>query len=125
MVGHAGGPLGTLTVNLTSGNAVTFLEGGRGINQNGDGNIDSTEGFEATAPHAIIWDRDGFRQHVVDLMQLIRVIEVGVDVDGDGVPDLDPSRISYTGQSLGANIGTMLLAVEPNVQSWCVHLRRR
>jgi hypothetical protein len=116
MVGHAGGPLGTLTVNLTNGDAVTFPEGGRGIDQNGDGNIDLTEGFEAAPPNAIIWDRDGFRQHVVDLMQLVRVIEVGVDVDGDGVQDLDPSRVFYTGQSLGANIGTMLLAVEPNVR---------
>jgi hypothetical protein len=38
---------------------------------------------------------------VVDLLQLVRVIEVGMDVDGDTVPDLDPSRIYYFGQSLG------------------------
>src|SRR5262249_4012911 len=36
-------------------------------------------------------------------------------VDGDGSPDLDPSRISYLGFSLGASLGTMLFAVEPNL----------
>ena len=60
-------------------------------------------------------NRDGHRQTVVDLMQLVRVIEVGMDVDGDTAPDLDPSRIYYFGQSLGGIYGTIFLAVEPNV----------
>lgn len=50
-------------------------------------------------------------------MQLVRVIEVGMDVDGDGQLDLDPSRISCFGHSLGANYGTVLLAVEPSVRA--------
>jgi hypothetical protein len=50
-------------------------------------------------------------------MQLVRVIQVGMDVDGDGQHDLDPSRIYYFGHSLGANYGTVLLAVEPNVRA--------
>src|SRR5262245_60937030 len=48
-------------------------------------------------------------------MQLVRVIEVGMDVSGDGVADLDPSRIYYLGQSLGGIYGTTFLAVEPSV----------
>jgi hypothetical protein len=49
-------------------------------------------------------------------MQLVRVIEVGMDVDGDGIPDLDASRIYYTGQSIGGIYGTLFLAVEPDVR---------
>jgi hypothetical protein len=48
-------------------------------------------------------------------MQLVRVIEVGMDVSGDGGADLDPSRIYYLGQSLGGIYGTEFLAVEPSV----------
>src|SRR5262249_33722305 len=61
--------------------------------------------------------RDGRRQTAVDLMQLVRVIEVGIDVDGDTVPDLDASRIYYVGHSLGGMYGTLLLAVEPSVHA--------
>ena len=50
-------------------------------------------------------------------MQLVRVIEVGMDVDGDGSQDLDPSRIYYFGHSLGTMWGTIFLAVEPNVRA--------
>ena len=39
-----------------------------------------------------------------------------MDVDGDGAPDLDASRISYFGQSFGGIYGTKFLAVEPNVR---------
>jgi hypothetical protein len=44
------------------------------------------------------------------------LIEVGMDVDGDGVGDLDPSRISYFGNSLGGTYETILLAVEPSIR---------
>jgi hypothetical protein len=38
-----------------------------------------------------------------------------MDVYGKGSRDLDPCRISYSGFSLGASLGTMLFAVEPDV----------
>jgi hypothetical protein len=50
-------------------------------------------------------------------MQLIREIQVGMDVDGDGARDLDPARVSYAGFSLGASLGTMLFAVEPGLSA--------
>jgi hypothetical protein len=115
VVGHGFGPLSTLTVTRTVGAPVTFLEGGRGTDQNGDGIIANNEGISAAAPRSIIGDRDGQRQTIADLMQLVRVIEVGVDVVGDGLADLDPSRIYYLGQSLGGIYGTGFLAVEPSV----------
>ena len=116
VVGHGFGPLSTLTVRPSVGAPVTFLEGGRGTDLNGDGIIENNEGINAAAPQSIIRDRDGQRQTVADLMQLVRVIEVGMDEDGDGVADLDPSRIYYLGQSLGGIYGTEFLAVEPSVQ---------
>jgi hypothetical protein len=116
-VGHGFGPLSTLTVTPSVGAPVTFPEGGRGIDQNGDGIIESNEGISAAAPRSIIRERDGLRQTVADLMQLVRVIQVGVDAEGDGVADLDPSRVYYLGQSLGGTYGTNFLAVEPSVHA--------
>src|SRR5262252_4395862 len=110
------GPLSTLTVTQSDGGAVTFLAGCRGIDQNGDGVFTVDEGHSANAPHRLIGVTDGLRQTVVDLMQLVRVMQVGVDVDGDGIPDLDPTRISYYGRSLGGIYGTVFLAVEPDVR---------
>ena len=106
-VGAGVGQLGTLTVNRTSGETVTFSAGGRGIDQNGDRVIDSDEGISTAPPRTILFFTDGIRQTVADLMQLVRVIDVGVDVDGDGSPDLDKFRIYYFGNSLGSNIGTV------------------
>ncbi len=114
--GHGGGPQGTLTVLQTSG-ATTFSAGGRGVDQNGDGNIDSTEGVNAVAPRTLLSNSDGLRQEVVDLMQLVREIEVGVDVDGNGTRDLDPSKITYFGQSFGGIYGSLFMAIEPDVHA--------
>jgi hypothetical protein len=116
VVGHGGGALGTLIVNRTAGTPVVLPAGGRGIDQDGNTTIDSTEGVNAVAPHTLISNRDGLRQTVIDLMQLVREIEVGMDIDGDGGRDLDPARISYVGQSFGGIYGTKFLAVEPNVR---------
>jgi len=113
-VGQDYGPLGTLTVTQVSGEAVTFPAGGRGVDLNGDGIIDANEGLNAAQP---IRSRDGLRQTAVDVMQLVRVIEVGMDVDGDTVPDLDASRMYYVGFSLGSFYGTLVLAVDPDVHA--------
>lgn len=117
VVGHGFGPLGTLTVSQSVGGSVTFSAGGRGIDQDGDGAIAGAEGLTTAAPRDIVFFTDGIRQTAADLTQLVRVIEVGMDVDGDGQHDLDSSRIFYFGQSFGANYGTVFLAVEPRVRA--------
>ena len=116
MVGHGFGAAGTLTVT-SNGTSVTLPAGGRGIDQDGNGTIDSTEGSSAVPPNGIVSSRDGLRQTVADLMQLVRLIQVGMDVDGDGVADLDPDRIYYFGQSFGGIYGTKFIAVEPDVRA--------
>jgi dienelactone hydrolase len=120
-VGRGFGPLGTLTVNQIDGESVTFAAGGRGIDQDNDHDILATEGENATGTRAIISSRDAQRQTVADLMQLVRVIQVGMHMNGDSAPDLDPSRIDYVGWSLGANIGTILLAVDPDVRAGALY----
>jgi hypothetical protein len=116
VVGHGFGAAGTLTVTA-NGVPVTFAAGGRGIDQNGNTVIDSTEGSSAAPPNGIVSSRDGLRQTVADLMQLVRVIQGGMDVDGDGIADLDPGRIYYFGQSFGGIYGTKFIAVEPDVRA--------
>lgn len=116
VVGHAGGAAGSLSVNTAAG-AVVVPAGGRGFDQNGNGAIDSTEGVNAASPREAIGSRDGLRQTVIDLMQLVRQVEVGMDVDGDGAADLNAQRIYYAGQSFGGIYGTMLLGVEPNIKA--------
>jgi hypothetical protein len=117
--GQGGGPLGTLTVTKTDASTVTLPAGGRGIDRNGDGAIDPDEGFFTApdGPQAITLARDGLRQTVADLMQLVRELQGGIDVDGDSAPDLDASRIYYAGSSLGGIIGTDFAAVEPSVRA--------
>jgi Calx-beta domain/Bacterial virulence factor lipase N-terminal len=116
-VGIGYGPLSTLTVNQTGGSSATFIAGGRAFDQNGDGTIPNFEGVVATGPMTIIGQADALRQTAVDLMQLVRVTEAGMDVDGDGAPDLDPSRVYFFGNSLGGENGTIFFAVEPDVHA--------
>jgi hypothetical protein len=101
---------------------VTFSAGGRGIDQDGNGKIAETEGVSAAPPFTAVGNRDGLRQTVIDLMQLVREIQVGMDVNGDGSPDLDASKISYFGQSFGGIYGTTFMAVEPDVHAGVVNV---
>jgi hypothetical protein len=116
VVGHGFGAAGTYTATTPTG-PVTFPAGGRGIDQNGDGVIDSTEGVSAIGAQSLVGNRDGLRQTVIDIMQLVREIQVGIDVDGDGAADLSKSRIYYAGQSFGGIYGTQLLGLEPDIRA--------
>ena len=116
-VGHGFGPLSTLTLSRGTEPAITLPAGGRGIDTNANGQITSTEGSFALAPRGIIRDRDARIQTAADLMQLVRAIAAGMDVDGDGAADLDPARIYYFGHSLGGNYGAVFLAAEPSVRA--------
>jgi len=114
-VGQGFGPRSNLMVELADGQSVTVPNPGRAIDQDGDGFI--FEGHEAAPPRNwTIRFSHAHLQTVIDYMQLVRVIEVGMDVDGDGDPDIDPSRIYFVGASSGSMIGTIFLALEPSVR---------
>jgi hypothetical protein len=115
-VGHGFGAGGTLTVVRGSG-SVVLPAGGRGVDQNGNGVIDPFEGLFASGAQTDIVVRDGIEQTVADLMQVVRAIQGGVDVEGNGSVALDASRIYYFGQSLGGTYGTILLGIEPDIHA--------
>ena len=116
--GNGSGPLSTLSIGLADGSARILPDAGRGVDQDGDNVIGTAEGASAAAPRTwTIGERDGNRQTAIDLLQLVRVIEVGMDVDGDGAPDLDSKRISYFGISGSAMYGAIFLALEPGVST--------
>jgi hypothetical protein len=118
VAGEGYGPLSFIRIKLKDGSLVQFPAGGRGKDLNRDGVIDDNEGITTVSlEYKSLGLRDTIRQHIVELMQLVRVIEAGVDVDGDGVADLDPSQISYFGLSFGGGaLGQIFMAVEPNVR---------
>src|SRR5829696_7189276 len=115
-VGHGFGPGGTLTVSTTAG-PVVLPSGGRGVDQNANAVIDATEGLFATGAQRDVANRDGIQQTAADLMQVVRAVQGGVDVDGNGSVALDPDRVYYFGQSLGGIYGTVFLGVEPDVRA--------
>jgi hypothetical protein len=117
VVGHGFGPRSTW--NVTSGGTTTsFSAHARGVDQNSDGVIGSTEGVSAPpepAPDAAVSNRDGLRQTVADLMTLVRTIGRGADVTGDGAVDLRRTGVDYYGQSFGGIYGVMLGGTDPRV----------
>ncbi len=115
-VGHGFGSGSQVVITDPSGKITTLTAGGRSVDLNGDGNIDPYEGCIALSP-AQVGMRDCLRQTALDLSQLVRMIQGGLDLNGDGKPDLDPNRIYYVGESLGSMYGTVFSAIEPAVRA--------
>ncbi len=80
-----------------------------------DGNIDDS-GTWFINLQSLLTSRDNLRQAQVDLSSLALNIPF-IDLNGDGLGDLDASNINFVGQSLGAMAGTAFLAVEPTVNN--------
>jgi hypothetical protein len=118
VVGHGFGPNSTLTIKQGA-TLTTFPEGGRGFDQDGNGQITSAEGSSTfvLSPQGTIGSRDALQQTTADLMQLVRAIQGGIDANGDSLPDLDANRIYYAGQSFGGIYGTIFLGIEPDIRA--------
>lgn len=50
-------------------------------------------------------------------MQVVRMIQGGVDVDNTGSASLDANRIYMFGQSSGGIIGTVFMGIEPDIKA--------
>ena len=61
--------------------------------------------------------RDHFRESTYDKLQLVQLLLGEPDLDGDGTPDLDPTRIAYFAASLGGIMGPEFLALSPNISA--------
>lgn len=61
--------------------------------------------------------QSNFQQSILQIHQMVGVIASNHDLDGDGEPDVDGSRIGYAGISLGAIVGTGVLAVNDEVDA--------
>jgi hypothetical protein len=114
-IGRGFGPLGTLRIQLTNGTLVEINAGGRTIDQDGNGVYVNQEGAAARAPNLIVGQRDSVRQVAIDYMQLVRLIQAGIDVDDDGSFDLDASNMVFLGNSFAVGYEMCFLAVEPDV----------
>lgn len=61
--------------------------------------------------------RGNFNQTTLDRLQLLELVRGDPDVDGDGVPDLDGTRVGYWGISLGGMLGSSMLALSDMLQA--------
>ena len=113
-VGHGNGPRSEIVLSTDAG-STTIPAPGRGMDLDGNGVIEPFEGCVIFIPGAPFFTRDCLRQTALDYMQLVRAIKAGIDLDGDGSPDLSRDNIAFIGQSLGAFYGTLLNAVEPDI----------
>jgi pimeloyl-ACP methyl ester carboxylesterase len=75
-----------------------------------DGAVDSSGAHMINLSNGLV-SRDNLRQATADVIALIRSIPA-MDIDGNGQPDFDGSRIHVIGMSLGAMIATNALAFD-------------
>ncbi|MDB4996263.1 MAG: Lipase-like protein, partial [Myxococcaceae bacterium] len=70
--------------------------------------------------------RDQLREAAIDTTQLVKMLRGDPDLSPlatNGVtPKIDPARIAYLGDSLGAIEGTVAAAIEPNVKLWTLNV---
>jgi len=111
-IGYGFGPKTSLTIAQTGKPTLTVPYAGRQFDLDHDGLFGPNEGGFGLDETRIVFDRDKNRQLIADVAQLIRAIEAGVDVDGDGVRDLDPDRLYWGGLSMGAVEGILIGTVE-------------
>ncbi len=111
--------------------AATFSGYGQGGDLDGDGDITASEGVGPTdhkafdgsgnlvsdtpSHYATVGLRDGLLQSTVNLMALVRMVEGGVDLLGDGSVTLARHVLGYYGQSFGGIYGTMLMATDTHL----------
>jgi hypothetical protein len=115
----------TFDKDLTSeGLFYVLTKVGRAEDVNDDGIPDSGKTFVSSN---VFRTRDIFRQTVIDEMQLSSIIKnmgnyqrdylkgVFLDEDGDPIIGGPDNPVFYAGQSMGGVMGSLLMAVDPNI----------
>ncbi len=115
-LGAGYGPEGKVVVADKAGKVTELPAGGRSLDANGDGVI-----IEGEGAWNVFLFRDTARQDALDQLQLVRAIQSGIDLDGNGRPDLDRDRIHYAGVCIGGITGMMIHSVEPAIQSTVIN----
>ena len=110
ITGHGFGPGSAVRLTNRDGSAAIVSTPGRGVALAPNAPIGPWDGCVLPGPLAV---RDCLRQTAVDLFALIQTIR---ETNGLGM-NLDPNRIYYLGQSLGAIYGTLAHAVEPHIRA--------
>lgn len=93
---------------------VDYINNGTG-EPGSDGNADPS-GTHMINLSSTLTSRDNARQGNADLSILAVSIPL-ISYDGDALPDLDGSTISYASISMGSILGTPFMAVEPTVNN--------
>lgn len=114
-------------LQLASGGLIGIFEGyaegalhertfGVDLQNNATGAVPSPDGIpDASGAHTInlgnlLGFRDNLRQATLDLLTLEKAIPA-MDVDGNGIPDFDPTKVSFMGHSLGGIVGSTYTAL--------------
>lgn len=114
VVGHGFGKRSTWDVTA-GGKTVSLPAYARGIDRDGSGTIDSTEGSSTLiepAPLAQIGSRDALRQTVADNSTLVRALA------SPGALPLNANQPVYYGQSFGGIYGTMLAGTDRSIAAF-------
>ncbi len=85
------------------------------LDLDGDGAIDSSGSYTINLTNLLV-SRDNLRQGVADLFSLAATIPT-MDLNADGNPDFDGSKIGFVSQSLGSITGITFLALEDTVNN--------
>ena len=116
-LGRGWGPRTTMTLRRTDGTAMTFAAPGLGRDQNGDTVIDDWEPRRAPGPNLLHNQSGTTAEAVAQHFALVRALQAGIDVNGDGGPELDGARIYMLGQSFGGQVAIMTAAYDPAVRA--------
>ncbi len=80
-----------------------------------DGTPDASGAHTINLANLLV-SRDNLRQASLDLLTLEKAIPA-MDVDGDGLPDLDSTKVSFMGHSLGGIVGSNYTALSDFAKS--------
>lgn len=96
-------------------------KGGDGINDADNGEHGESFNFFGGLRNLLAL-RDQLRQASLDTVQVVKLLRAGPDLapltTGAVAPKIDPERIAYVGDSLGAIEGATAAAIEPRVKAW-------